>query len=216
MRHHIPLTVKVLYTLFIVVLVPYYLWYYGPVNFLWFCDIALLLTVAALWLESSLLASMQCVAVFGASLLWSADFLARLLTGHFLIRWTHYMFKPEVPLVIRALSLFHLWLAVLLLWMVWRLGYDRRAWRLQTLLAWVVLPICYFFTDPARALNGVFGPSGEQPQEWMVAELWFLLTMLAYPFLVFWPTHLLLLAVDRWNQARRRHLSEPLGRQHQS
>ena len=187
------LFVKILYTLFVAVLVPFYLDFYGPANFLWFCDIALLLTVVALWAENRLLASMQLVAVFLGSSIWLADFLARLLTGHFLTRWTHYMFRPDIPLVIRALSLYHAWLPFLLLWMVWRLGYDRRGWLAQSSLAWVVLPICYLFTDPVRALNGVFGPSGEHPQTWMAPEWWLLLTMVLYPACVFLPSHLILL-----------------------
>src|SRR5438132_6085912 len=150
-RHsRIPLPVKLLYTVFLAILVPYYLSFYGPANFLWICDMALLLTVAALWLESPFLASMQLVAVFLASLVWLADLAARLGTGHFLTRWTHYMFRPDVPLVIRALSLYHAWLPFLLLWSVRRLGYDGRAWLAQTALTWLLLPICFFFTDPAR------------------------------------------------------------------
>lgn len=176
------------------VLVPYYLSFYGPANFLWLCDIALLLTVAALWLESRFLASMQLVAVLLPSLLWLADFLARLASGHFLTRWTHYMFRPDIPLIIRALSLYHAWLPFLLLWVVGRWGYDRRGWVAQTLLTWAVLPVCFFFTDPVRALNGVFGPSGEHPQTWMAPGLWLALMMLVYPVGVFLPTHLAL----RW------------------
>src|SRR5438309_4182085 len=90
----LPLPVKVLYTLFVAVLVPSYWSFYGPANFLWFCDIALLVTVPALWWENRLLASMQTVAVFLANVIWLVDFLARLLTGDFLLRWTHYMFRP--------------------------------------------------------------------------------------------------------------------------
>lgn len=193
----IPLRVKVAYTAFVAVVVPYYLSFYGPANFLWLCDIALLLTVAALWLESRFLASMQLVAGLLPSLVWLGDFLARLLTGHFLTRWTHYMFRDDIPLVIRMLSLYHAWLPFLLLWVVWRLGYDRRGWIVQTLLTWLVLPVCYFFTDPVRALNGVFGPSGEHPQTWVAPGLWLALMMLVYPVCVYLPTHLVLRRVFR-------------------
>ena len=58
----IPLSVKLLYTLFVAVLVPVYLRTYGPTNFLYFCDIALFMTLAALWLESALLVSAAAVA----------------------------------------------------------------------------------------------------------------------------------------------------------
>ena len=50
-RHKIPLAVKVAGTAFLAVLVPVYWHSYGPTNFLWFCDAALILTVAGLWLE---------------------------------------------------------------------------------------------------------------------------------------------------------------------
>ncbi len=199
-RRRIPLLVKVAYTAFVAVLVPFYWDFYGPANFLWFCDLALLLLVVALWLESRFLASMQLVAVLLASLIWLADFLTRLVTGAFPIGWTRYMFRDDVPLGIRALSLYHGWLPFLLLWVVWRLGYDGRAWVAQSLLAWAVLPVCYLFTDPVRALNGAFGPSGQRPQEWVAPWLWLAFVMVFYPVGVFLPTHLVL----RWAFRRRR------------
>lgn len=66
LRHgKIPLWVKLLYTLWVAALVPEY-WQASPVSLLWFCNVALLVTLAALWLENSLLASMQWV-VFSLS-----------------------------------------------------------------------------------------------------------------------------------------------------
>jgi hypothetical protein len=202
-RSFISIWVKLAYTAFIAVLVPYYLSYYGPANFLWICDLALLLTLAAVWLESSFLASMQLVAVLLPCLIWLADFLAYLATGHFLTRWTHYMFlRPGIWLEVRLLSLYHAWLPLFLLWLVWRLGYDRRGWIAQTLLTWAVLPICFFFTDPVRALNGVFGPSGEHPQNWMAPGLWLGLMMASYPHCVYVPTHFFLRYVMATNHSR--------------
>jgi hypothetical protein len=198
----IPWPVKGACTAFVAVLVPCYWWFYGPANFLWLCDIALLATVAALWWESRLLASMQLVAVLLASVIWLADLLTRLAIGVFLTGWTHYMFQPDIPPVIRALSLFHGWLPLLLLWAVWQLGYDGRGWVAQSLLAWVVLPVCYLFTDPVRALNGVFGPSGQHPQTWVAPWLWLAFMMLFYPLGVFLPTHLLLRQLFRGRSAQ--------------
>src|SRR5438132_1058220 len=123
----IPVVAKISYTLFVAVLVPYYWSFFGPANFLWLCDIALLTTVAAVWMESRFLASMQLVSVFFPCIAWLADFLSRLTTGHFLTRMTVYMFRSDVPLAFRLLSLFHGWFPFFLLWLVWRLGYDRRA-----------------------------------------------------------------------------------------
>src|SRR6266571_6116529 len=55
----IPLWIKLPYTAFLAVLIPFYWRTYGPVNFLWFCDVALLVTLPALWLESPFLSSMR-------------------------------------------------------------------------------------------------------------------------------------------------------------
>src|SRR5262249_49100505 len=136
--------VKLLYTLFIAALVPYYWTQYGPANFLWFCDVALLVTFVGLWLESPLLISMQAVAITLPQLLWVADFIDRAVTGsHHVVDLTEYMFDDNIPLFVRGMSLFHGWLPFLLLWLVWWLGYDRRALLAQTLLAWLVLVLCF-------------------------------------------------------------------------
>ena len=62
----IPLWLKLAYTAFICVLVPYYLHAYGPGNLLWFCDVALIVTLVGLWTESRYLFSMQAVAIVGS------------------------------------------------------------------------------------------------------------------------------------------------------
>jgi len=74
----IHLGIKLGYTLFLLVLVPVYWAHYGPKNFLWFSDIALLTTGATLWLESPLLASMMTLAVLLPELAWNLDFFGRL------------------------------------------------------------------------------------------------------------------------------------------
>ena len=70
MEPQIPLWVKLGYTLFVAVLVPIYLRHYGPANFLWFSDVALLATVPGLWAESSLILSAMTVAVGLPEILW--------------------------------------------------------------------------------------------------------------------------------------------------
>ena len=62
-RPTIPLGLKLAYSAFVAVLVPYYWVTYSPWNFLFFCDLALLMTLAALWLESPLLASIPAVGI---------------------------------------------------------------------------------------------------------------------------------------------------------
>src|SRR5580693_6142270 len=70
----IPLAAKWAGTAFLAVLVPVYLHTYGPTNFLWFCDAALILTVAGMWLESSLLISMCAVGILIPQCFWLLDF----------------------------------------------------------------------------------------------------------------------------------------------
>jgi hypothetical protein len=189
-RGAVPLWITTPYALFLSVLVPVYLVHYGPSNFLWFSDIALLVTLAALWWESPLLASTQAVSVTLLESVWTLDFLLGLTTGASPFGLAAYMFDPALSLFLRALSLFHLVLPVLLLWLVFRLGYDRRAWTVQTLVAWLVLPLCYCCTAPAANINWVFGP-GAQPQTWLAPFHYFLLVMAVFPFGVYLPTHLL-------------------------
>lgn len=200
----IPLAVKLSYTAFLAVLVPYYWITYGPANFLWFCDVALLITLVALWWESPFLASMQAVAIVLPQMLWVMDFLAQWLTGAELFRLAAYMFDGDIPLFVRGLSSFHGWLPFLLLWMVWKLGYDRRAWLVQIVAAWLLLPASFLLTDPpppppgstqAVNVNWVYGPGQEQPQAWMAPEWFLALLMVGFPLCIYLPSHLLFRAL---------------------
>jgi hypothetical protein len=198
----IPLWIKIVYTVFLVVLVPFYAWHYGFENFLWFSNIALLLTCVAMWMRSPLLLSMQAVSVVVLELLWIVDFSLGLLLGSAPAGLADYMFNPQLPLWLRALSLYHVPLPFLLLWLVYRLGYDPRGWLAQTALAWIVLPVCYFFTDPRRNVNWVFGPGG-QPQALLPPPLYLLMVMVLFPLCVYLPSHLALRRLDkRWRRHR--------------
>jgi len=174
----IPLWVKLLYTAFFAVLLPVYLHYYGPTNFLYFCDIALLMTFVALWTESPLWASAPLVGITIPQLLWMADFMC----GGQLILMTDYMFDSNRPLFLRGLSFFHFWLPFFLLYVVCRLGYDRRAWLTWSALGCTVLTVCYFFmpgpgasTEPNLPvnINYVFGFDDKKEQEIMAPWLWY-------------------------------------------
>ncbi len=187
----IPLGVKVSVTLFVCLLIPVYWVQYGPGNFLWFSDIALLLTVPALWLESALLASMICLAVGLLEIVWTIDFVVRLITGVSLVGFSRYMFNPRIPVFIRVLSLFHIALTPLSLWMVYKLGYDSHALGWQTLLAWIVLPMSYWLTEPSENVNWVYGFRNKR-QSFIPAPVYVGLLMVLLPVIIYFPTHLLL------------------------
>ena len=190
----IPLWIKIIYTLFAVITVIIYAVKYPPGNFLWFSDIALIVTVPALWFESSLLASMMTIGTLLPELFWNIGFFVRLVTGKRLSGLTDYMFDAQKPLYLRALSLFHVFLPVLLLWMIARLGYSSKALIAQTVLAWIVLPLTYGVTDPEQNINWVFGPGSIQRNR-LFAILYLGMLMTAFPVLVYFPTHLLLQAL---------------------
>lgn len=192
----IPLWIKISYTGFTVITVAVYAVKYPLGNFLWFSDIAMILTVPALWFESSLLASMLTVGVLLPEVFWNIGFFCRLLTGKRLGGLTDYMFDAGLPRYLRALSLFHVFLPLLLLWMVGRLGYAEQALIWQTVLAWIVLPLTYWFVDPKLNVNWVRGIGGDaerRPQPLIRLGL----IMLGCPVLIYLPTHMLLRAVFR-------------------
>ena len=190
----IPLWIKLAYTLFVAVTVAVYAVKWGPGNFLWFSDIALIGTVPALWLESGLLAGMMTLAILLPEILWNLSFFVQLATRRRVSGLTDYMFDRSKPLYLRALSLFHVFLPVLLVWMISRLGYERRALVAQTILAWVVLPLSYWLTKPEDNVNWVRGfNNGLQKHVHQTAYLGLL--MIGFPVLIYLPTHFLLMTM---------------------
>src|SRR5438552_15580195 len=144
-NRRVPLWVKLAYSAFVVLLVPLYWFAYSPWNFLYFCDLALLITAVAVWIENPLLISMQAVAITAPQMLWVVDLLCRLLLGVHVTGVTAYMLDSSIPLFLRGLSLFHGWLPFFLLWLLSRVGYDRRALVIQAVVSIIVLLISYLF-----------------------------------------------------------------------
>jgi hypothetical protein len=192
--------------------VPVYWKNYGPTNFLYFCDISLFLTLWTVWTENPLPAGMAAVGITLPQMLWVADFVAALF-GLQLTGMTAYMFDAGKSLFLRGLSLFHGWLPFLLLYLVYRLGYDRRSLPAWTVLAWVLMLVCYFLmpAPPAPADNPnlpvnidyVYGLSDAEAQHWMPPLAWLAFMMIALPLLFFLPTHFILRAVCRRPDAQR-------------
>jgi hypothetical protein len=194
-RGKIPLWIKVLITLFLCVLVPVYWRHYGPTNFLWASDIALFFICITVWLEKPLLNSMMAIGVLPLELGWIADFFS----GSHLLGVTSYMFDGSRALYLRSLSLYHLMLPPVIIFILFRLGYDRRALLAQTLFTWAILPLCYLVTDPADNINFAFG-LGKNPQTFMPPLLYLALEMVLLPIVVCLPTHLLLRRLFRRGQ----------------
>jgi hypothetical protein len=188
----IPLWLKIGWTVWLVVWAPIYWHQYGAQNFLYFCDLGNLLIGIALWLESPLIFSGQATGLLLFQTLYLIDLIGALISGVHIIGGTEYMFDPHLPLFVRLLSLFHVVTPPLLLWALWRLGYDNRGWKLQTLMTWIVVPINYFWR-PQYDVNwarGLFYREQHAVAGWVYLFGYLVLV----PLVVYWSTHRLL----RW------------------
>ena len=185
------LFIQIIYTLFVGLLIPIYWRAYGISNFLWFSDIALFLMVGALWFESSLLNSMIALWFLPFTLLWNIDFFIRLFTKHHALQITEYMFDKDIPLLTRAISLFHIFMPILIIWLLFRLGYNHDAFFGSCILTWILLPITYWSTSPKKNINWVYG-FGKKSQTW-IHPVWYLIGLIVLiPIIIFIPMHLVL------------------------
>jgi len=191
----IPLWIKVLWTGCVIAWVPVYWHEYGAQNFLFFCDLGNLFIAAALWLESPFLFSWQACGLLLFQTLFTIDLAGTLVSGRHLIGGTEFMFDAQVSLPIRLLSLFHVVTPPLLLWGIWWLGYDGRGWRYQTLTAWIVVPINYFWR-PQYDVNWARGPFFRE-QHAVPGSLYLLIYLVVVPAVVYYPTHRFLLWLTR-------------------
>jgi hypothetical protein len=188
-RQKIPDWLRRLALLWLVIWIAAYWHAWGPANFLHLCDIAVILTCIGLGANSALLISSQAVSSVLIDIVWTLDVATRLIFGRHLIGGTEYLFDATTPLWARLLSLFHIVLPFILLWSLSRLGYDPRAWKLQTAILVPVL-IASRFVTPDQNLNFAvtdpflhrsFGP----------APTHLFITFLFLVFVVYFPTHLL-------------------------
>lgn len=183
-----PMWATLPYTLLVLVIVPVYWRQYGPGNFLWFSDVAMFAVLVSLWTGNRMLYSMMAVGVLPFEIVWLVDFLtAGKLTGV-----AAYMFDQALPWWLRALSLFHVPLVLFLVWMLVRQGYERRALPLQIMLAWGLLPLTWWLTEPENNVNWVHG-LGPDPVQIMPPLLYLALYMMLLPIVVYLPAHWLLL-----------------------
>lgn len=193
----IPLWLKIGWTIWLIAWAPLYWRQYGAQNFLFFCDIGNVLIGIGLWLESPLIFSWAACGLLVFQILYSIDLIGALLINRHLIGGTEYMFDAGLPLLVRVLSLFHVATPPLLLWAIWRLGYDPRGWKLQTVMMWVVIPINYFWR-PQYDVNFARGLFFHE-QHAMPGCAYLLLYLTVVPLCIYFPTHLALhWASEKW------------------
>jgi hypothetical protein len=140
---------------FLAVYVPAYALAYGLANFLFLCNLSVVLAGVGIWTCSRLLLSSQAVATLLVGAAWTLDFASRLVAGRHLMGGTEYMWDPQWPLFTRLLSLYHVVLPPLLFLAVRRVGYDRRGYGLQAAIAVAVVAAGRLF-GPEANINYAF------------------------------------------------------------
>jgi hypothetical protein len=144
-----------------------------------------------------MLASMAAVGICAVQVLWQVDFLAE-LSGLKMTGLTSYMFDEQIPLFARFLSFFHFWLPILIIYLIWKLGYDRRGLAGWTIIAWLAMAVSYLFlpgpgdslafTNQPCNVNYVYG-LGTEAQTMMPEITWLGTIMLGLPTIIYVPSH---------------------------
>jgi hypothetical protein len=190
----LPLWLKLVQTAVVAVVVPTNWRQYGARNFLWFSDVALLLMLPAVWLESAPLTGAAALSALALEIVWDADFLCVLLLRRAPLGLAGYMLNEKIPLWMRSITLFHLWLQAAMLLSLRALGYDPRALPLQTVVCWLVLPAAARLATPDENIDWALGPGGRPP--WGLSQkVWVALAAALLPLCVYLPTHLVLKAL---------------------
>jgi hypothetical protein len=187
----IPEWFKVAYTLAVVAFIVIYWQRYGPRNFLWFSDVALIGAVPAMWLESGLISGVLACMVLLPEVLWNVDYGLRLALRRRITGLTEYMFDPTIPRWLRGVSLFHVPLPLVLIWLVAAYGYPEVSLAGAAGAGAVILALSYWFSSPEKNINWVYGLGRIQRR--LPQPVYLGLLYLGFVLVVFLPTHWLLL-----------------------
>jgi hypothetical protein len=121
--------------IWLLVYLPAYTQAYGLLNFLFLCNLGVILSAYAIWRGDALLLSSQAVGAPIVCAVWVLDVGSRLATGRHWIGGTEYMWDQQFSLFQRLLSCYHVFWPFVLIACLRRVGYDRRAYRLQAGIA---------------------------------------------------------------------------------
>jgi hypothetical protein len=174
----------------LVVYLPSYAFAYGLANFVFLCNLTVFLVAVGIWTCNRLLLSSQAVAILVVGVVWTVDFVSRILTGTHLVGVTEYMWEARWPLFTRLLSLYHVILPALLLVVLRRIGYDRRGYLLQSVIALVGVVVGRLLGPEANVNHAFVDPILKKTWGGAVTHVAVIvgaLVVVAYPL-----THLLL------------------------
>ena len=158
-----PLALKWLFWVFVLAWAIVYAFYYPIANFLWTCNIGLMLAALGMALgDNRFILSVCLILVALPDLLWTIDVTTAWLTGEHPLGGTAYMFDVKIPLLVRLFSLEHLLLTPILITLLWHQGYDRRALPVTAVLVLALYYLTYWLADPETQVNWVWGLFGRQ------------------------------------------------------
>jgi hypothetical protein len=187
----IPEWFKIVYTLAVLAFMVVYWQRYGPRNFLWFSDIALIGAVPAMWLESGLVSGTLACMVLLPEVLWNVDYVLRIVLKRRITGLTEYMFDASIPRWLRAISLFHVPLPLVMVWLVVAYGYPAASLPVAAGTAAVVLALSYLLSSREKNINWVFGLGRVQHR--LAQPLYLGLLYVGFVLVVFLPTHWILM-----------------------
>lgn len=184
--------VAVVFSMFFVVWVVVYGVVFGASIFLWLCCLCNILLLWVVWSKENRLLSVVAVLMLGVQGCYGIDFIGHLTLGRGPWGVTDYVFDERRALGVRLLSMYHLAVPVLLLWLLSKRGYWTGAWLpAVTLFGGVFFASLLWVVGHPEPLaredqiNFVLGLSGESP--WAVA--------LGFPLVFVIPTSLVLSAM---------------------
>jgi hypothetical protein len=143
---------------FLAVYLPAYALAYGLANFLFLCNLSVILSAIGIWTGSRVLLSSQAVGVLLVGTAWTLDVLGRVVLGRHLIGGTEYMWDPQWPLFTRLLSLYHVALPIALVYALRRTGYDACGYWLQSAIALAMVGVGRLFGPQANINNAFVDP----------------------------------------------------------
>jgi hypothetical protein len=134
---------------------PGYALAYGFVNFLFLCNLSVILAAIGIWTCNRTLLSSQAIGILPVATAWTLDVTWRLVTGTHLFGATAYMWDPQWPLFTRLLSGYHVALPITLVVALRRIGYDARGYWLQSAIALAGVSLGRLF-GPQANINHAF------------------------------------------------------------
>jgi hypothetical protein len=142
----VPYGLKISYYAFMTLMFPAYITYYPFANFFNLCQLHLFLVLISFLTDTHLFISMSALGISIIQFFWCLDLICETIGINF-IGGTKYMYDTSYPLYLRSLSLFHAWFPFFLLYLIKKVGYDKRALYPQFILSNSVCLLSYYNID---------------------------------------------------------------------